>query len=81
MTAAAENAAPAKIVHILNFMIFPQMDGGFPVLFRADYLQAGSTDSQNPLMRLIGRRHNLAQADRHVAMDAFDQWRVRAYRL
>jgi hypothetical protein len=29
MTTAAENAAPAKIVHILNFMIFPQMDGGF----------------------------------------------------
>jgi hypothetical protein len=49
------------------------MDGGFPVLFRADYLQAGSTDSQNPLMHL-GRRHNLAQADRHVAMDPFDQW-------
>jgi hypothetical protein len=74
MTTAAENAAPAKIVvHILNFMIFPQMDGGFPVLFRADYLQAGSTDSQNPLMHL-GRRHNLAQADRHVAMDPFDQW-------
>jgi hypothetical protein len=68
MAAAAKNAAQAKIVHILNFMIFPQMDGGFPVLFRADYLQAGSPDSQNTLMRLIGRLHNLAQADRNVAM-------------
>src|SRR5665647_226618 len=50
MTTAAESAAPAKIVRILNFMIFPQMVWRFRVLSGAHYLQAGCADSQNPLM-------------------------------
>src|SRR5664280_559824 len=50
MTTAAESAAPAKIVRILNFMIFPQMVWRFRVLSGAHYHQAGCADSQNPLM-------------------------------
>jgi hypothetical protein len=34
-------------------MIFPKIDERFRVLFSADYLRAGSSDSQNRLMLLM----------------------------
>jgi hypothetical protein len=34
----------------------------------------GSTDSQNPLMRLMGPAITWRKAGRHVVMHAFDQW-------